>query len=168
MQGNCSNPDPAAALGLSAEDAASLLPLKPFQCMLITHEPWLNVRGGNVWVDNLYLRAAAGPRVDSEALAFVFTPNERMFSTRLARDISHDGDVLLYITDTTFQAARRSAAGVLAGSGNGYSLGVSSASVLVDGATHSAATLNAFMHASGTCASAVFPQARKVTHMESV
>lgn len=145
VQGNCSNPDPASVLGLSVEDAAGLLPLKPFQCLLITHESVLSVNAGNVWVDNLYLRAARGPLVDSDVLAFLFTPNGLIFNTRPAWDGPQDGDVRLYVTDTVFQAARRSAAGVLAGSDSGYrqGLGVFSTSVLIDGVPHRTSTLSA-------------------------
>lgn len=55
-QGNCADSDPVATLNLSAADAADLIPLKPFQCLIIVDETWLFVNDGAVWVDNLYLK----------------------------------------------------------------------------------------------------------------
>lgn len=65
LQGNCSNPDAAAALGLSAAEAASMLPLKPRQCVVVVHDSFLMSNGGECWLDNLYLklsRKAVKPR----------------------------------------------------------------------------------------------------------
>ena len=56
MQGNCSDPDIFTDFNLEPEESNGLLPLKPFQCMLIIDETWLFVNGGAIWVDNLYLR----------------------------------------------------------------------------------------------------------------
>lgn len=55
VQGNCSNPDAATALGLTVEEQASLLPLKPRQCVVIVPGTLLTIEGGTVWLDNLYL-----------------------------------------------------------------------------------------------------------------
>lgn len=57
MQGNCSEADAASVLGLSAEEAAGVLPLKPRQCLIITHEPFLLSMGGHLWMDGLYLKS---------------------------------------------------------------------------------------------------------------
>lgn len=57
LQGNCSDPDAAGALGLPADLAEELLPLKPFQCLLVVGEPWLMVNKGSVWVSNVYLKS---------------------------------------------------------------------------------------------------------------
>jgi len=68
VQGNCSQADPVSALDLGNTDSAGLglLPLKPYQCLVIVSKPWLEVTRawqsevadtqGSVWVDNLYLR----------------------------------------------------------------------------------------------------------------
>ena len=58
MQGNCSDPDAAAALGLSPAEAAALLPLKPRQCLLLVPKSLLAIGPDLFWVDNLYLKVA--------------------------------------------------------------------------------------------------------------
>eukprot|EP00892_Ulva_mutabilis_P006269 jgi/Ulvmu1/4013/UM188_0003.1 len=55
LRGNCSAPDPAAALDLLPSERAGLLPLKPFQCLIIVDTMWLYVNSGKLWVDNVYL-----------------------------------------------------------------------------------------------------------------
>eukprot|EP00892_Ulva_mutabilis_P000965 jgi/Ulvmu1/1086/UM106_0002.1 len=57
IRGNCSDPNPAVALGLSADLAPALLPLRPRQCLLLLPDTWLMVNSGTLWLDNLYLRA---------------------------------------------------------------------------------------------------------------
>lgn len=53
VQGNCSEPDAEAELGLPA---GHLLPLKLRQCLLLMDQSWLVVNKGSIWVDNLYLK----------------------------------------------------------------------------------------------------------------
>ena len=55
MQGNCSDPEVGTPLGLSTDEWATLLPLKPRQCVLIVPGSFLTVKAGQVWLDNLYL-----------------------------------------------------------------------------------------------------------------
>lgn len=110
LQGNCSASDPAAALSFSAAEAADLLPLKPFQCMLNMHHSWLVVRNASVWVDNLYLRRQ--PRGASMLPAFAFlstAPYDMIAFSEVDLEA-----VSLYVTNTTFQAAYATTAGVLA------------------------------------------------------
>eukprot|EP00892_Ulva_mutabilis_P004444 jgi/Ulvmu1/2371/UM130_0002.1 len=56
MRGNCSDPDAATALGLSQQEAAAMLPLKPRQCVIIVPDTFLVSSGGSHWVDNLFLK----------------------------------------------------------------------------------------------------------------
>eukprot|EP00892_Ulva_mutabilis_P004141 jgi/Ulvmu1/2099/UM125_0002.1 len=58
IRGACENPDPVAALGLSDADlpVPRLLPLKPYQCLLLIQDSWLAISDGRLWVDNVYLR----------------------------------------------------------------------------------------------------------------
>ena len=74
MQGNCSNPDVATPLGLTAEEQATLLPLKPRQCVVIVPGTILTVEGGQVWLDNLYLMLHS--TVSEPFSALVRTGNE--------------------------------------------------------------------------------------------
>lgn len=117
LQGNCSDPDAAAALGLSPTEAAALLPLKPFQCLVIVDQPFLKHIGGDVLVDNLYLQL----RRDSvwPGPAFIST-----LPSSNSLDIGRGG---LYVTDVTFHAATR-------GSTRGISLFLRNAAALVSGA----------------------------------
>lgn len=117
LQGNCSDPDAAAALGLSPAEARELLPLKPFQCLVIVDQPFLKHIGGDVLVDNLYLqlrRDAVWP-----GSAFIST---LPYTNSL--DIGRSG---LYVTAVTFHAAAR-------GSTRGISLFLRDAAALVSGA----------------------------------
>ena len=59
-QGNCATSDGAAALSLSEEDAEGLLPLKPWQCLLVVDDNWLMINSGSLWLHNLYLKLGAG------------------------------------------------------------------------------------------------------------
>lgn len=62
VQGNCSNPHAAQALGLHAQrplpqaGAEQLLPLKPFQCLLLVPHTAFAAEQGRVWVDNIYFK----------------------------------------------------------------------------------------------------------------
>lgn len=56
VQGNCSEPDAAGALGLEDDLVDTMLPLKPRQCLLVVRESWLLVTRGRLWIDNLYLQ----------------------------------------------------------------------------------------------------------------
>lgn len=117
LQGNCSAGDPAAALGLSAADTADLLPLKPFQCMLIMHHSWLVVRNASVWVDNLYLRRIRKPRGTSPLSDFSFLSvgaDIVVWSTAAVGEPAPDFRAAsVYVTNTTFQANYVATAGVM-------------------------------------------------------
>lgn len=67
MQGNCSEPDAAAELGLSPEEAEALdlMSLKPHQCLLLVDGNTIFSRGGPLWLDNLYIKLA-GFRTDQQ------------------------------------------------------------------------------------------------------
>ena len=56
LQGNCSGDDAAAELGLSAGEAAELLPLRPRQCLVVVDDTMLMVLRGTLWLHNLYLK----------------------------------------------------------------------------------------------------------------
>eukprot|EP00892_Ulva_mutabilis_P004151 jgi/Ulvmu1/2107/UM125_0011.1 len=58
IRGNCSDPNPAAALSLRAGLTPALLPLRPRQCLLLLPDTWLMVNSGTLWIDNIYLRAS--------------------------------------------------------------------------------------------------------------
>eukprot|EP00892_Ulva_mutabilis_P004443 jgi/Ulvmu1/2370/UM130_0001.1 len=108
MRGNCSDPDAAAALGLSQAEAAAMVPLKPRQCVIIVPDRFLVSNGDSYLVDNLYLKLH---RQRPSAL----------FSFLLAGAITHDYHEYLrltstdfYVTNVTFQGEHRgSAYGVL-------------------------------------------------------
>ena len=101
MQGNCSEPDAARALQLADNDAAGLLPLKPFQCLLRTHEPLLTVNNGKVWLDNVYLllrRSVVRPR-----MAFISAGTARQDEVDPPGIRSSD----VYATNVTFHGEPR-------------------------------------------------------------
>ena len=94
-----------AALGLAADDpdTASLLPLKPLQCLIIVGDTWLQVWHGRVWVDNAYIKFSRHGRVHSETAALI----------RLALRQDDSGSSLdtledrhAYATNTTFHMDR--------------------------------------------------------------
>jgi len=75
VQGNCSSPDAAAALGFSALEKAALLPLKPRQCLVMVPDMFLQLTGGRFWMHNLYIRLQRSwPLVD---FAFVVAGDVR-------------------------------------------------------------------------------------------
>jgi hypothetical protein len=53
MQGNCTSPVSAVALGLSGLD---LIPRKQAQCVLVTDVQLMSLGRQNLWMDNLYIR----------------------------------------------------------------------------------------------------------------
>lgn len=123
MQGNCSDADAATALTLTAAETATLLPLHPFQCMLLMHETFLVVNRGSVWVDNLYLklrRTYARP-----GMAFL---SAGILDGRLREPYLNASDV--YVTNVTFHSERR-------GSTQGIATDITNVSVYVGG-THAA------------------------------
>ena len=113
VQGNCSDPDAAAALELPRPGPrdAPLLPLKPFQCMLLLPDTFLAVEKGRVWVDNLYLKLMPKPQQVLRHLKR--TPSFITAGRRLENSVSDDynpGSRLenpaktnLHLTDITFQ-----------------------------------------------------------------
>lgn len=104
MQGNCSEADAAGALRLDAASAAELLPLKPRQCVLLTHEPLLTITSGKVWLDNVYLqlrRTAVRPRMAFVAAGVAGSEEFEM------QQIAHSD---LYATNVTFHGESRGSA----------------------------------------------------------
>lgn len=125
VQGNCSDPGAAAALELTREDSAALLPLKPRQCLVLIHDTFLILSGGQVWLDNLYLRLA---RTSVERLLFVsMAPPAAEFANLVSSGDVTPADV--YITNITMDGG---AHGVAAGIYS-YKFGPDS-SLLVKGA----------------------------------
>ena len=103
VQGNCSSPDPAAALGVAAADpdTTSLLPLKPYQCLVLVDDSWLRIYSGRAWLDNIYLKLSrhGGP----SSLSLIWLSNLD----------SRSGGPYLYATNMTFHSERhRNAAAV--------------------------------------------------------
>lgn len=120
MQGNCSDPDPVAALGLAAGAAPSLLPLKKQQCLLVVPDAFMMINNGTFWVDNVYLLLR---RSTSQ-------PGAAFLSAGAARGLDPDprvGPARLYVTNVTFHAEHR-------GSARGVTLERSGSSALVQGA----------------------------------
>ena len=113
VQGNCSNPDAASALDLLKPGPrdAPLLPLKPFQCMLLLPDTFLAVEKGRVWVDNLYLKFQ--PKPQQVLRHFKRTPSiitvGRLLQNNVADDYSPaskfetPAKTNLHLTDITFQ-----------------------------------------------------------------
>eukprot|EP00892_Ulva_mutabilis_P004144 jgi/Ulvmu1/2100/UM125_0004.1 len=101
IRGNCTDPNAAKALGLSRADAAGLLPLRPFQCLLRTHEPLLTVNNGKLWLDNVYLllrRSSVRPRT---AFIAAGTAQQDEFDPP---GIKHSD---IYVTNVTFHGEPR-------------------------------------------------------------
>lgn len=115
----CKDPDAVAALGLSPEDAAGLLPLKPFQCVVVIDEPFLMAYGGRLLLDNLYLLLRN--RSALRHVPFVSTLPEYVTQDS-ARAVS-----TLFLTNITFHASGR-------GSATGVNLEFKDSSALVAGA----------------------------------
>eukprot|EP00892_Ulva_mutabilis_P002162 jgi/Ulvmu1/11947/UM082_0026.1 len=59
IRGNCAAPPTAgdATVLAATPGAAQLLPFRPGQCLMLTHDDLLPLFSHRVWVDNLYLRA---------------------------------------------------------------------------------------------------------------
>lgn len=92
MQGNCSDPDAAAALSLSPAEAATLLPLKPRQCLILVPES-LHAINHDLWVDNLYLKIARMKPVPGFTL--------------LSSGAVCESDANLYVTNVTMHGEAR-------------------------------------------------------------
>ena len=123
VQGNCSDPDAAAALGVSAGEpgaAGSLLPLKPRQCLLLLPDAFLMANGGMFWLDNIYLRLERTLAMPDIAVISAGGPSaERLYAEIPKSD--------LYLTNFTLQGEFR-------GSAQGVALNVEASSALVQGA----------------------------------
>lgn len=123
VQGNCSDPDAAAALGVSAGEpgaAGSLLPLKPRQCLILLPDAFLMANGGTFWLDNVYLRLERTLAMPDIAVISAGGPSaERLYAEIPKSD--------LYLTNVTFQGEFR-------GSAQGVALTVQASSALVQGA----------------------------------
>eukprot|EP00892_Ulva_mutabilis_P006549 jgi/Ulvmu1/4266/UM194_0006.1 len=100
MRGNCSDPDAATTLGLAQEEAATLLPLKPRQCLVIVPDTFLMSNGGSYWLDNLYLKLRRHRAVSR--FSFV-TAGE--LTENIGFDEVSDSD--LYLTNLTLQGEYR-------------------------------------------------------------
>ena len=108
VQGNCSDPDAASALGLSAENKVALLPLKPRQCIILVPDTMLMFNPGRFWLDNLYLKLQLTV-VSGGFFAFlsVGAPAEDEFQPQ-----GNAND--LFLANVTFHGQhRRAAAGVV-------------------------------------------------------
>jgi hypothetical protein len=66
LQGRCSTPPSAEQLGTSVLDPP-LIALKPQQCLLIVNRMMMSATGGNVWLDNIYVRVVASPNTPDES-----------------------------------------------------------------------------------------------------
>ena len=119
MQGNCSDSDPAAALNLAAADASDLLPLRPFQCLIVVNETWLMVNDGRVLVDNLYLKLSRTAVRPSFAYITAGALNGELQWPGIKRST-------IYVTGTTFQAEHR-------GNSRAFIADVTGGSFYVDG-----------------------------------
>lgn len=126
LQGNCSDPDAVSALGLSAEEAAGLLPLKPFQCLVIFDDTLLMMNSGKLLIDNLYLllirRRSQSPDVD-----FVVAGGAHNTVSGPDESTIAGGD--LYVTNVTFHGEHR-------GYASAVNLEVDDASLVVRGTIH--------------------------------
>ena len=120
MQGNCTDPDPSATLSLSAAESASLLPLRPYQCMVFFHDTFLMVNNGKLWIDNLYLRVSK--KQTRPTMAFISLGREDSDPVVTSVSPGHT-----YVTRTTFQP-----------DGQGTTIGItadtSDCTLMVDGA----------------------------------
>ena len=125
VQGNCTTPDGAAALSLTDEDAEGLLPLKPWQCLLVVDDSWLMINSGTLWLHNLYLKLVAGRHRGMSAFI-------RAGLNNAAWRAVNGSDT--YVTSVTFHShPLRTAAGFL--------MEESLCSALIDGARHAKTTL---------------------------
>lgn len=123
LQGNCTEPDPVKALNLTEGDAADVIPLRPFQCMLVVNETWLMVNNGRMLIDNVYLKLAR--RIARPAFTFIT-------AGALNGELQWPGVVrsTVYITGSTFQAEHRGNARALVGDLTGISFFVDGAELL--------------------------------------
>ena len=122
LQGNCSDSDPVAALGLSVEVYSNLLPLKPRQCLLVVSKTWLMVNSGQIWIDNLYLKLSR--RQVEPSFAFVTIGSPSRFTDVTFNSTVGQSDT--YLTGITFHGEHR-------GNARGVNCDVLLASFLVDG-----------------------------------
>ena len=95
----------AASLGLTAEEGATLLPLKPRQCVVIVPGTFLTVTGGQVWLDNLYLMLHH--TVTTPVSTFLLAEAEGRV------DLPEQAELHVFVTNATLHNQHRgSAAGV--------------------------------------------------------
>lgn len=131
MQGNCSDWDAVAALDLAPEVSTGLLTLKPYQCLLVTHESFLTVTGTAVWIDNVYVKLTRQIRTPNLQLISLENPDH--FTARPQpghMHATHAGNVVF--TNITFHSTyHRGAIGVALGLG-GHATEASP--VIMDGA----------------------------------
>ena len=107
VQGNCSDPDAASALGLSAESQVALLPLKPRQCIILVPDSMLMFNPGKFYMENLYLKAQL-TAVSGGLFAFL-SGADIVFQVLPAGNV-HD----LFLANVNFHGMhRRVAAGVV-------------------------------------------------------
>lgn len=114
----CADPDPGKALNLSTGDVAGLLPLRPYQCVVLFHDTLLMVNNGNIWIDNVYLKVAKWQA--RPTMSFISIGGE------IWEALIKAGQV--FITRVTFQPDGQ-------GTTNGISADISDASVLIHGVT---------------------------------
>lgn len=106
MQGNCSEPDAATALGLSTR--ANSLPLKPRQCLLLFPDTLFTIIEDSIWIDNLYLKSHQ-PRLqpDIQDPAFIRVGLSNFLWERMQADLVLDtpnGQGGVFLTNITFEA----------------------------------------------------------------
>lgn len=123
VQGNCTNSKAADVLNLSEGDAAALFPLKPRQCVMLLHDTLLTVKGGSVWIDNLYLMRRTTFFVGESSFirAGLYGDANQVFSFIAPSN--------LFITNVTFQSGRNC---------EGVSLGENHMQLYMSGVIHSA------------------------------
>eukprot|EP00892_Ulva_mutabilis_P011364 jgi/Ulvmu1/85/UM001_0088.1 len=111
IRGNCRDPSALAALGKESvvQGTAPVLPLKPFQCLLLIPDTFLSIERGRFWLDNLYLRLQPRPQRVLQTLQRypTFVTLGRTGANYLDADYnqvtgwSHTNDLLM--TNITFQ-----------------------------------------------------------------
>ena len=112
----------ATPLGLTAEEQATLLPLKPRQCVVIVPGVFLTVETGQVWLDNLYLMLH--PTASERTSGFVLLEIEWLPGYGMENEA---GAPDLFVTNSTLHRQRR-------GNAFGFSTNLSASRLFLQGA----------------------------------
>eukprot|EP00892_Ulva_mutabilis_P000954 jgi/Ulvmu1/1085/UM106_0001.1 len=118
IRGNCSDPDPTTQLGLTPDVSSDILPMRPFQCLIMLNQTWLMVNSGEVWIDNVYLKLSRR-RVHPE---FTFITAGALNGELTWPGVQRSD---IYLTRTTFQGEHR-------GNARGIISDITGCSVYVD------------------------------------